>query len=106
MENQPVSKYTAAFGLSLACCSVLNALLVIVKEKSPAMQAAMKKLTGHHWITHSAVIIMLFFALALILASLNGGRGPAMSAERLTRTIIGGIVAGGVMIVGFYLIAG
>ena len=46
MENQPVSKYTVAFGLSLAWCSVLNALLVIVKEKNPAVQAAMKKLTG------------------------------------------------------------
>ena len=48
MENRAVSKYTTSFGLSLALTSVLNALLVVVKEKSPAVQAGMKSLTGHN----------------------------------------------------------
>ena len=41
MENAPVSKYTISFGLSVALSSVINALLVVVKEKSQAVLAAL-----------------------------------------------------------------
>ena len=48
MENINVSKYTVAFGCSLALASVANGLLVIAKEKIPAVMSGMQKLTGHH----------------------------------------------------------
>jgi hypothetical protein len=99
MENNAVSKYTVSFGLSLALCSVLNALLVVAKEKSPAVQAAMQKLTGHHWVTHSAIVLILFVILGFLFANIT------MPVNRLIKTIIAGVFAGGLIIIGFYLIA-
>jgi hypothetical protein len=105
MENKSVSRYTVSFGLSLAICSVVNALLVIVKEKSPALQAALKKLTGHHWISHSAIVILLFIALGWLLAQAKGRAGFPMNLNTLNKIIVAGIILSGLLITGFYLIA-
>jgi hypothetical protein len=105
LERAPLSKYTAAFGLSLAYASVINALLVIAKEKSPTVMAGMKRLTGHHWITHSAVVVLLFLIMGMILANAHGGRGVKMAIHRLLGVFAGGVLLGGLLIVGFYLIA-
>jgi hypothetical protein len=105
MENSSLSKNTRAFGLSLAVTSVINALLVVAKERSPAVQAGMKRLTGHHWITHSAGIIVLFFVMGWLLAKTNGGRGVTLTFQNLLRTLVGGVVLGALIIVGFYLFA-
>ncbi len=104
MENAP-SKYTVSFGLSFALTSVVNALLVVAKEKSHAVQNWMQHLTGHHWITHAGIIIVLFFALGWLLAQINGGQGPKMAAKRLPGVILAGAAAGYLIITGFYLIA-
>ena len=106
MENKySISKYTVSFGLSLVISSVINALLVIVKEKSPVVQAEMKKLTGHHWVTHSVVVVVVFVVLGYLLALVRGGRGMTMTANTLIKTIVAGILVAGVMIVAFYLTA-
>jgi len=105
MENNTVSKPTLSFGVALAVCSVCNALLVIVKEKSPAVQSAMQKVTGHHWITHSAGVVVLFLLLGWLLALANHGRGLKLAAGRLLGIIVAGVGAGGAIIVGFYLFA-
>ena len=105
MENNPLSKYTVSFGLSLVVSSVINALLVVAKEKNPAIQAGMQKLTGHHWITHSTVVIILFLFFGWLFAQAKGGRGLAMTADSLIKAIIAGIFIAGLLIIGFYLIA-
>ena len=74
MENTGVSKYTISFGLSLALASVVNGLLVIAKEKIPAVQAGMQKLTGNHWVTHCVIILGLFAVFGWLFAQANGGR--------------------------------
>jgi hypothetical protein len=106
MENKFFSKYTISFGLSLVICSVINALLVIAKEKSPALQAALKKLTGHHWISHSVIVILLFIALGWLLAQAKGGEGFPVTLNTLTKILVAGIVLSGLLITAFYLIAG
>lgn len=105
MENNPVSKYTTSFGLSLALCSLINALLVVVKEKSPAVQAGLKRLTGHHWVTHAAIVMILFVVFGFWFARLNRGRGLTLPVPRLLQTILAGVFAAGLIIVGFYLLA-
>ena len=105
MENRPVSKYTISFGLSLALTCLINALLVVVKEKSPAVQAEMKSLTGHHWVTHAASVVVLFVAFGFFFAWVKGGQGLTLPANRLIKTILAAVVAAGSIIVGFYLIA-
>jgi hypothetical protein len=105
MEGNSLSKYTVSFGISLALCSVLNALLVTVKEKSPAVAQAMAKLTGHHWVTHSAVMVLLFVLCGWLLSLPNGGQGLRLSPNRLTGIIAAGVITGGAIIMGFYLVA-
>ena len=105
MENNAVTKHTASFGLSLALCAVLNALLVIAKERSQGVANWMQKMTGHHWITHVAMILVLFALFGWCFARTNGGQGPKMPVHRLTGIVFSGVVAGVLIVLGFYLIA-
>jgi len=105
VDHPSLSRYTVSFGLSAALSSVVNALLVVAKEKSPAIQAAMQRITGHHWVTHSAFVILLFGFLGWLFARANGGHGPKISANALIGAIAGGVALAGAMIVAFYLMA-
>ena len=106
MENNGLSKYTVSFGLSVAWCSLVNALLVVAKEVCPGVQAGMQRLTGSQWVTHAAIVLALFAAFGLIAARAKGGRGVSRPVNRLIKTVVAGILAGTIIIVGFYLIAG
>ena len=105
MENNPVSKYTVSFGLALALSSVINALLVIAKEKSPTIRAGMQRITGSHWLTHVDIVLILFVSFGWLLASAKSGRGVTLPVNRLIKTMVAGVVTAGLIIVGFYLIA-
>jgi hypothetical protein len=105
LENDAVSKYTISFGLSLALSSVINALLVIAKEKSTTVQGEMKRMTGSHWMTHVVIVLILFVFFGWLFASIKSGQGLTMSVNRLIKTIIAGVFSAGLIIVGFYLIA-
>jgi uncharacterized BrkB/YihY/UPF0761 family membrane protein len=105
MENNTVSKHTISFGLSLALCAVVNALLVIAKESSKGVTGWMQKITGHHWITHVAIVLLLFAIFGWCFARTNGAQGPKMPVHRLTNIVFGGVVAGVLIVLGFYLIA-
>jgi putative flippase GtrA len=105
MDPNPLSKYTVSFGLSLALCSVVNALLVVVKEKSPAVQAEMQRMTGHHWVTHSTIVVGLFLLCGWLFTLPNGGRGLRLPASRLMGIMVAGVVLSGAIIMGFYLFA-
>jgi membrane-bound metal-dependent hydrolase YbcI (DUF457 family) len=75
METNNVGKYTISFGLSLGIVSLVSALLVILKEISPnTVLPWMKSITGHHWITHSLFILILFALIGWLLARVNGGQ--------------------------------
>ena len=104
VENQGLSKSTRSFGVALALASVVNGLLVVAKESSPAVQAGLAKLTGHHWITHSAIIVGLFFVVGWGLGRLNGGQGIRLTPGTLLSLLVSGVVLGGLTIIGFYLV--
>ncbi len=106
MENNGVSKFTVSFGLSLALVSVINGLLVIAKEMIPSVMTTMKRLTGHHWVSHSVISVSLFLLLGWGLAQVNGGQGIKLSGKKLVATLVSGVALGGLLIVGFYLIGG
>ena len=104
MENTGISKYTASFGLSLALASVVNALIVIAKESSPAVMTGMQKMMGHHWVTHSTIVLLIFAGCGWLFAQARGGRGLEVTANRLIATVVSGVIVGGLLIIGFYLI--
>ena len=99
------SRYTVSFGWSLALCAVLNALLVIAKEKSSAVAGWMQKITGHHWITHAVIVFAVFVLFGWLLAGTNAGQGPKTLASALTIVIVAGVTAGVAVVLGFYLMA-
>ena len=104
MENTGVSKYTISFGLAVAVASLANGLLVVAKEKIPAVLAGMQKLTGHHWVSHGVIILGLFAVLGWLFAQANGGEGIKLTANRLIVALVAGVATGGLIIAGFYLI--
>ena len=103
MENPTLSKQSVSFGLSLAVTAVINSLIVVVKEKSDAVMAGMKQVTGHHWTTHTLLVLVLFVFIAWMFGRTNQGQGPSMTAAKLIQTLVSGIVLAGLIIVGFYL---
>jgi hypothetical protein len=104
LETTAVSKYTHSFGLSLALASVVNGLLVVAKEKSPAVLAGMQRLTGHHWISHCAIVLGLFFLFGWLFSLANGGRRIKITVNRLIGVVVSGVAAGSLLILGFYAI--
>jgi hypothetical protein len=105
MENTAVSKHTISFGLSLALCALLNAFVVIAKERIKGVANWMQRITGHHWITHVAIILILFAIFGGCFVRTNGGQGPRMPVNRLTNILLAGVVAGVLIVLGFYVFA-
>ena len=103
-ENAGLSNSTRSFGVAVGLASVVNGLLVVAKESSPAVQAGMQKLTGHHWITHSAIILGLFFLVGFGLGRANGGQGILLTPGKLLGLLVSGVGLGGLTIIGFYLV--
>jgi hypothetical protein len=107
MTSNGVGKYTVSFGLSLAVMSLLNGLLVIVKEThEDSVLALMKRLTPHHWITHGIFVVLVFLVLGWAFSRANGGRGVQISVPRLIGVLVGAVVVGGALVAGFYLLEG
>ncbi len=95
--------YATGYGLSFAITSVLSALLVVLKEmKEDSVLAAMKAITGHHWVTHGILDVILFVVIGMALA--KGGKGMTMQTDTLVQTVVGAVVVSGLIIVGFYLL--
>ena len=80
---------TTAFGLSYAITSLFNVLLVVLKEAVPGVQNAMVAVTGHHWVTHGALDIIVFVLLGLVLARTSYAQMPAIS---LIKYVVGSTV--------------
>ncbi len=101
-SNGQIGAYAASFGIALGLTSLVNALLVVIKEMNEdTVLAWMKAATGHHWVTQGILDVALFLILGLVLvkateqwrARPNGVIGVA----------VGGVVLGGLVIAGFFL---
>lgn len=96
-----MSPYTAGFTLSAAIAIVFNTLLVFAKETYPELNAAMKNLLGHHWITHGVVVVLVFLVFGFFLSKMTGIQ--KMRAATLTTILIVSVVLSGLGIFGFFL---
>jgi hypothetical protein len=102
-ETYEMGKYTKSFGLSFAITSVFSALLVVLKETNEdTVLAWMAAATGHHWITHGILNLVLFIILGWLLARPNHGHGVNISERSLIMCIVAALVVGGLIIAGFY----
>jgi hypothetical protein len=107
MEDKDLGRYTVSFGVALGITCVVSALLVVLKELGEhSVLVWMKAATGHHWATHGLFDLVVFIVLGLLLARANEGSGMRISEKTLITIIVGGVVLGGLIIAGFYLIVG
>jgi lipoprotein signal peptidase len=104
MENTEIGKYARSFGLSFAITSILSALIVILKESNEeSVLAWMKAATGHHWVTHGVINVVLFVVLGWALSKLSDGQGVKISVNGLVGCIVGAVLISGLLIAGFYI---
>lgn len=104
LQPQPLPPSVIGFGLALSLSSVASALLVIAKESSPnGVMPFMKRLTGHHWSTHSAFALVLFLVFGLIFTRANAAGKLQVSPRGFFRVFLTGIFFSAALIAGFYL---
>lgn len=107
MEDKGLGRYTVSFGIALGVTCVVSALLVVLKELADhSVMVWMKNATGHHWVTHGIFDLVVFVVLGFLLAMLKEGSGIHISEKNLITIIVGSVVLGGLIIVGFYLSVG
>lgn len=100
-HSATADRMAPAFAISAGVTSVLSALLVLLKENNEdTVLAWMKAATGHHWVTHGVIDLILFLIIGFLAAryvdGLENRHGLAIG------TLIGGVAAGALIIVGFF----
>ena len=73
------------------------------RKGSSRRHARMQRLTGHHWITHSVIVLGIFGVFGWLFAQANGRRGITMTVNRLISMFVGGALMGILGILAFYL---
>jgi hypothetical protein len=88
------------YGISYSVTSIFSALLVVLKESNESVQGLLVALSGHHWVTHGILNLILFVVLGLVLSR----REINMSGDTLTKLVAGSTVVGGLIIALFFLL--
>ncbi len=88
------------YGVSYAITSIASALLVVLKESSESVLQFLVAITGHHWVTHGLLVMIVFVAVGAVLAR----RDMNLSGNALIATIVGSTVVSGLIISGFFIL--
>lgn len=99
MEN--VGKSTVGYTISFAIASIVNGLLVIIKEEYAPLKDFMKSLSGHHWITHGIFIIVIFLLLGYVFS--RGDVKEKYDPGKLSAYIVFSTIIGSLLIFGYFL---
>jgi len=102
-DRQGLDRATSAFALSAAITVLFNTVLTWIKELSEPFHDFLATLTGHHWITHGLVDIVVFIVLGLIF--MRTETASRMSAGGLAGTLVVAVVLAGIGLAGFFLVA-
>lgn len=93
-DDADVSATVYGFGTAAAVTFLFNTVLAWVKDAWSPLNNFMAHLTGHHWITHGLVDVVVFRALGFIFTSMRHGR--AGGGMRLAVMLVGAaLLAGG-----------
>jgi hypothetical protein len=101
MSNIQMEKYTAGFGLSLIVTSLLNAIILLIKETNDSVMAAMRAALGHHWTTHGAIVIIVFVVLGFVFSCMK--IEEKWDSQKMLKFIILATIISGVIIAGYFL---
>jgi hypothetical protein len=98
-STDTVRAKTAGFAVSYAITSILSAILVVLKEGSQSIHDGLAAVTGHHWVTHGLLDVIVFLVLGFVLA----GRGLHLTTQAMLWTIVGSTVVSGLIIAGYFI---
>jgi hypothetical protein len=104
MMDQLANKYTRGFGISLIIMMLFNAVLTVTKESFEPLLKGMAAITGHHWITHGIIVVILFFILGFIFSGAQSEESSWPNARAMSIGTIVSAAIGAILIGGFYLI--
>ena len=77
------SKQTIGYGIAAIIAILGNTILTFIKDKNPAVNAFMKQLMYHHWITHGVAVVLTFFVLGFLLSRIVRPSATKMLAPAL-----------------------
>lgn len=97
--SETVEAKVAGFGVSYAITSILSALLVVLKESSEAVHDGLAAVTGHHWVTHGLLDLIVFVVLGYLLSR----RDMQMTGKTLITTVVSATVVSGLIIAGYFV---
>ena len=101
MTNIQMEKYTAGFGLSLIVTSLLNAVILLIKETNDSVMSAMRAALGHHWTTHGAIVIIVFVVLGFVFSNMKFEE--KWDSQKMLKFIVLATIIGGIIVAGFFL---
>ena len=83
---------------------ILNGILVIAKESYSPLKMLMADLSGHHWVTHGIVILVVYPLLTMALLRFCRVENSAGNDVQLSNRVIQGVIIGVLLITGFYIL--
>jgi hypothetical protein len=95
-----ISAKVAGYGVSYAITSIMSALIVVLKEANPGVHDFLASITGHHWVTHSLLDVIVFVVLGAVLSRSAGMR---MSGNSIITIVVGATVISGLIITGYFI---
>lgn len=96
-----LSHTAIAYGVGASVAVVFNTLLAWVKDSYPPLNAAMKQITGHHWITHGLAVVLVFFVVGFVLSRRSGDAIQGVYTPIVV--LCGAVVIAGLGLAGWFL---
>jgi len=78
---------------------IFNSLLTVIKERFEGVHHLLVTLSGHHWITHGVLDVILFFVIGVILSKKIDNKGRFLRVGILLSAILGVSMIAGLMLV-------
>ncbi|OGN27340.1 MAG: hypothetical protein A2941_01840 [Candidatus Yanofskybacteria bacterium RIFCSPLOWO2_01_FULL_49_17] len=92
--------YSSSVGATIAV--IFIAVITIWAELSPALKAALKTLSGHHWLTKSIAIVIVYILVSFLVHLFV--RDPSVvKVRRSLYMLISTTVLAGIAILGFFV---
>ncbi|EKO3492975.1 hypothetical protein LIA75_004030 [Vibrio fluvialis] len=92
---------TIGFGLSYAITSVFSALLVVLKESNEEVHSVLAAITGHHWVTHGLLDIIVFLVLGFVFHRICDC--SRMKVASVITFVVGSTVLSSLIIAGYFI---
>ena len=93
---------TSGYIKAYAVTAILNAVIVLLKEKIDAVHELLA-IVGHHWVGHGILVVAIFFGLGAFFSSQHKEMAGATAVSYLVwSTLIGGGIIALFFLIGLF----